>query len=382
MTFTGTNPSSSALARFGKLALAAMMLAACTGPTANLEPADPTPTPPSGRSTASPPASVVAQTGALDEFLIRIWGAPITAYTQPDAQARAEVEHRWREEYISACMAQQGFTYHPNLDAHVSVQVIAGPLPGTRQFAEQFGFGISEDQPLPGDTPAVLVMGGSDPNQQIRAAMSDAELAAYQEALWGDPTVLALANQEGVLPDFSKLGCWGAAIGAQVTPPGDDEFSVLAAEVKRFTASIEVAPDIIALNAQWAACLTDQGHPGLLSPTQLRDSLADEWLLVSDPAAGEQLVLDWDWQASPDGPPGWVVGEDGVGRLVTGTDAEAAFREREFALALADVACREQLNFDYQRTEISHQLQQQFVAENQDELEAWAAFAESQRDVQ
>jgi len=48
-------------------------------------------------------------------------------------------------------------------------------------------------------------------------------------------------------------------------------------------------------------------------------------------------------------------------------------------LALADIDCREQLDFDTRRTTIDHQLQQEFVAANRNELEAWATFAENQR---
>ena len=319
--------------------------------------------PNSATATATDAEAVLADTqGALTEFTTRIWGA---TDTQQGAQDLSDQFHRFYEEYIAACMAEQGFTYIPNTGRTTRVTITEGPVRGSREFAELYGFGLTANDGR-GEVGGGAMSSYSDmtydPNEAVRAAMSEYELAAYLEALIG---VLAQTLPDGTEFNIADTGCSGAATLAWESP--SPEFVALAAEVELFLASIYVHPMKMALNAEWASCMASQGFPGLANPEQLFNDLNAEWWIVQDMDARAELSVDWDWAALPEGPPG--------------PDAAtiAAFREREFALALADVSCREEINFDPRSTVIDLELQEQFVAANVDELEAWASWAESRR---
>ena len=319
--------------------------------------------------------------GSLDEFTMRIFGTLPAAATQAEHQAATDAAHRFLEEYTAACMAAQGFTYLPNLTNSPTVSVIPGPLPGTREFAEQFGFGWSSNRPIPGMF-TTGQSGGMDPNIELLSTMSAAEQEAWQLALMGDwETLFAEALETGILPDGSQLGCQGAAQDAWGNP-GAEEFSAIQAEIDHFRNSIDNDSRISALNLEWAVCLSALGFPGRSNPLILRQEMLDEWNLINDWDALNALGAEWDWAGEPDGPPGWERNVDGVWQIIPTGDAVAAYRELEIVLALADVDCREQLNYGQRRTAIEYQLQQEFVDANRNELEAWATFAEAQRAIQ
>jgi len=379
MTVIGNRPSSSTPTRLGALALAATMLAACQATPDSIDatavssdmPTDGTPT----------PVRPASPQGALDEFTIRINGG-MGGGTVEELQEEFELRRRQTEEYIAACMAEQGFTYYPDLGGTVTATVVAGPLPGTREFAEQFAFGISHDSQdggVPG-TFGIALTGNTWANADVTAAMSAAERTAWFAALYGP----WFGTPELVEVEWDERGCSGQAqlaISPDLQLPS--EFAAIRDEVNRFADSVQVDPQMTALNAEWTGCLAAAGHPGWLHRQQLMAALWQEWWTFSgqgDQDARLDLLLAWDWDAAPDGPPGWTLGEDGVGVWdEVSPGALAAFREREFDTALADVGCREALDFDTRQREIELRLQQAFVDRNLAELEAWAAWVEARR---
>jgi len=319
--------------------------------------------------------------GPLDAFTIRVRGRAVNE-TRQDIEAHIEAQFRRQEEYIAACMSRQGFTYIPVEFVSAFVAIYDGPPLGSRQFVERYGFGIA-------DAPLQMRMASEgfdsfDHNWEFVATFSDAEMEAWNEALWGaertrwttqdggwwplpeaeiaeggthtlqDETALADRGCTG-RADVETLGFWTAQ---GPNPTNNDEFRALEDEVNRFPDSVASNPQLLALNSQWAACLTDLGFPGLVSPGQTLQSLQQEWL---------ELVLD-----AP-----WVDDLGGGGRREP--DADGSFAARELALALADLECREQLDFDAREMEITHALQQEFVDTFGNELEAWASYAEARR---
>jgi len=230
-----------------------LLAAACIAPTGSTDAVVATPATPVGTTATPAPAPAPPQQGALDEFTLRIWGA----LTSDDPQVRqAAEEHRLRaeEEYIAACMTAQGFTYYPRT-MQVTVTVTEGPLPGSREFAERFGFGISG---LAGGVPGAgqLNVGsrlvGPDPNWEIRDAMSEAERAAWDEALRGD---WAARPEDGVI-DWSQQGCWGQALMASFPNFAggelNEQFSAISDELTRFQDAAELDPRMIAFHSEWA----------------------------------------------------------------------------------------------------------------------------------
>jgi len=114
------------------------------------------------------------------------------------------------------------------------------------------------------------------------------------------------------------------------------------------------------------ACMTQAGYPGWRNPRHVDRALFDEFLGIQDADPTLDLLAEWDWEAEPDGPPPFE-------------RDTASLREREMALALADIDCREALDFDARQREIVLVLEQEFVDRNRDELEAWASAAEALR---
>ena len=324
--------------------------------------------------------------GALDELTDRIWGT--MPATQQEAQADMERRVRAEEEFIAGCMAAQGFTYYPMVAAMPTVMMIEGPARGTREFAEQFGLGISAifaGDGLPGSQRVASAVGMGhghdlDPNRELRAAMSAAEQEAWWQALLGEHDTWDWEMEPN--PNHAEhFGCWGQAMSLGAEFLSATEFDTIQAEVSRFRESVAVYPQVIALDGEWASCMSEVGYPAFANRAQLFDSMWDARFLIQNENARAELLGEWDWETNPDGPPGFVLNEDGTEWVWQDdqADAAAAFREREFALALADVDCREALDFDARALVINHQLQREFVDANLNELEAWATFVENQR---
>ena len=299
----------------------------------------------------SPQASEL-QLGPLDEYMFAISGTQPNATLEQSRAVRVR-DDRIREELVAACMAEQGFTYIPNLPEIIIMPAIeneGGLEWGTREFVEQAGFGISVRPPttsIGGIGPAMT----PDPNETLRAAMSASERAAWEEALWG-----------GERTAFGA-GCDGAAWQQMQSPDG---FSDIHAEVESFRQRLQLgmAPEIVGLNAEWASCMADAGFTSLPVPRQL------------------PFTLNLEFQALQ----GWVIEQDEFGnthmnRPPGATDPTAqqlaAFTEREIAIAVADYDCREQLAYELRFNQIDIELQQDFVAQFQNELAAWREYAEA-----
>lgn len=327
--------------------------------------------------------------GELDEFLIRIRGA--SGNSQQEAQDLMDQRFRRREQFISACMAEQGFTYIPNSLSPATITHTTGPLRGSREFAELAGFGITRPG-LEGSTGFGISFNpdpASDPNRAAVEAMSQAERDAFHQALMGDfwqtpdgfVTFSGAHALEGEVDESFNPANWGCMGGAELaeSPITPSEFAAIFAEVQRFPDSVPVHPQIIALDNEWTNCMSGFGFPGLLSPVQLDESLRIEWAAIQSPVGFSELINNWDWEINPEGPPGGSFDENGNFVPPGLGEARALFADREMALALADIDCRELLDFAARQTEIDLQLQHEFVTRFSNELEAWATWAETHR---
>jgi hypothetical protein len=316
--------------------------------------------------------------GPLDEYSARIYGYSYDQdeKTQEELQAESDAKNRKVEELVATCMQDQGFDYTPN-DTNGGTVFASDDLDvewGSREFAEQYGYGISTD---PWGSTEQPVDDGSeyvDPNAEYTEAMSESELAAYQEALWGVPQEY-VEGEEPVEYDWTTAGCYGAAqhevyeIGGTDT----DEFSALEDEISAFWETVQADPRISELNASWGSCMADAGFDGLTSANDSTQPLYDEWnqLQGYDDPDYQAQVESWDWEADPNGPK----------QPEPDADAVAAFTKKEIAMAVADFDCKDEVDFQEESQRIDHELQQQFVDQNKAELEAWATAAESSRDA-
>jgi hypothetical protein len=254
-------------------------------------------------------------------------------------------------------MREQGFTYYPTSDWQRDELIFPGEgalLRGSREFVEQFGFGISN---LP---PAGRMVGfrntvrfGVDRNQEHRDQLSEIEREAWFDAYFGQILSPDLDHEN---PDLTTAGCFGSAMlqGSDLYS-ASDQFASLRDEMLRFPMFVQSDPRVELLDAQWALCMSDSGEPGWNHPEEAMETLRTAWETgVSGPWWEE--FNTWDWQENPEGP----------GQVDNGT-----FRERELAIALADLNCRESMGYDIARQQIDFELQQDFVDRHQAELEAW-----------
>ena len=305
--------------------------------------------------------------GPLDEIRVQILGADWAQIADPeDAQLQFEQSRREQQTFLAQCMWERGFTYYSETDF---TRAVIMPLqPGeaaldTREWAEQFGFGLSTS---PAVNPLVrhrarIEHVGDDLNLLQRDQMSDAERAAWDEAFWG---LDAWSRWEGTpLSDVPRdeLGCWMQLVAARSEPVSP--FGAVHEEIARFDEMVNADPRAQALNGEWVVCMTAGGHRGPASPGQLIGGLTDEWNSRDQLAA--DVFVAWDWEGEPGGPPAPFDPVD--------------FREREMALAVADWDCRAALGYDVRLRAIDIDLQQQFVELHRNELDAWIEYAAAAR---
>jgi len=293
----------------------------------------------------SPEPAADAQFGPLEEWQARIGGLPL-GMTAAQRQDQAIADHRFREELIAACMAEQGFEYIPNIDTVPVIIPNPDAIPwGTREWHAEFGYGISVEPPLRDGH--VYFDGTNNPNHPVMMEMSEAERTAWNEALIGVWNEYETAE--------STPGCSGLAFEAMFGTP--DAFADLHRETDIFWNAIITGthPQIAALDAEWSACMASTGYGQLPTPEAVPQLLQVEY----DAIPRTRTVYGI-----------WVI--DDPADL-------AAFTEREIEMALAAYDCRTEIGYDERHTQVSIALQQEFVAQHRNELEAWEAYEEQRR---
>lgn len=324
-------------------------LAACSGDD------EPEPTPTPSEAEAAPLEAM------LTEYL--------SEWSDEDIQERlAEMERQ-----VAACMAEEGFDYTPVDYSEVEFD-LGSTLelePGSAEFAEQFGYGITTDPFTSGDTEI------ADPNEAYVAAMSDAERDAYLTALYGAGYADAGATAEDeALEDYDweEAGCTGRA-QQQVMAPGiqDEAFSALQADMLQMLEDADADPRLAQVTTDWSACMLDAGFDGLAAvgdgeaaiTAEVEAARAEIYGGVAaagdadDPAAAARRAL---------------LGATGA----TDPQLDAAFDEalaeitpREIDMAVADAACRTEVGYDDARRQVDTQYQLAFLAEHADEIQTW-----------
>lgn len=307
--------------------------------------------------------------GPLDEIQARIYGYDLDDdRSDEELQAESDRQNRQVEELVAACMQDEGFDYTPAESTGGSISSDDLDVEwGTREFAEQYGYGISTD-PW-GSSDDAEADEWVDPNQEYVEQMSEGEAAAWSEALYGPP-VEGDGEQEY---DWTTAGCYGSA-QHEVYEGGveSDEFAGIEDELERFYEASQSDPRIAELDNAWSSCMADEGYDALTGVYAAQDDLYTEYNALQgwDDPEYAALSESWDWEAEPEGPPAPEVDEAAL----------AAFTEKEIGQAVADVDCQDEIDFTAERMRIDHELQQGFVDEHGDELEAWATAATAARE--
>ncbi|MBX9243548.1 hypothetical protein ICW40_01850 [Actinotalea ferrariae] len=274
--------------------------------------------------------------GVIDEILDE-------AYADDDeevAHARmTEVENR-----VAACMAELGFEYTPvdYLSTHgTGAAAELGVEWGTLEFAEQFGYAATtrpfgEDQFV-------------DPNEVRYESMSQQELQAWSEALWGPRSQ---GGDEPEAYDWQTAGCQGSAQHEVDVENGlaGGAYEALEDELDAMWAAIASDPRTSELDAEWASCMAGAGYAGLETPADAEAFIYDKAAAVYNvsPAEAEDESFDDQQEA----------------RL-------AAVTDEEIATAVADFTCREEVDLARRQAEIGVEHQQEFYDTHKAEVDAW-----------
>ncbi|QBE47994.1 hypothetical protein [Leucobacter triazinivorans] len=314
-----------------------------------------------GCSVVDGPGDEASEAGPLDAYMSALWDGE--EYTQEQLDA----ETKQTEELIAECMSGEGFEYVPNVQ---NGGTIISSEEGdeidwtSEEFIEQHGYGIV-DWPGRDDAQHEDPEEYVDPNQDYVESLSESEQTAYVEALHGpQPTeeeLAAMEDGEAVFEyDWTTSGCTGAAqhqvqseSGGGMAAYEDPEFTELFESMNLIYDALWSGDgsndDILALDRDWADCVADAGHDGFASPMAAQEALTEEYneLHMPDDESGE-------WQEpSP-------------------ADVKK-FQDREIELALADLECKTQLEYDDRMWKIQVELEQEFVDAHRAELEALVA---------
>ena len=304
----------------------ALLLTACSGK--------------GGQGDAS--AQPTAEMGPLSAYMEKIGGA------QDDADYQ-EMSRR-SEELIAQCMADEGFEYVPvDQSGQMAVSTGSDDMPAwdSVEYATLYGYGITTYEDMPGYT-EVTTTESTDPNQDIVAAMSDAERDAYYAALYGEqvePDPDAEATPEATATwDWSTAGCQGAAqheVYEQDQPWADPDFQALQEEMSTLWEGMVTDSRITDAETEWSSCMADAGYT-FDAPQDAQTSISD---------AANAL---------------WGDGEPDDAAM-------ASLRELEIATAVADRTCTDSVGLTDVQTAVQLELEQQFVDAHKAELDAWVA---------
>jgi len=244
-------------------------------------------------------------TAASDQVSLSLTESPINDLLGIDIAMRSgdivELE-REAERGVVECMKQAGFEYQA-VDFAGGLEPESGAEdPDSRGFAEANGYGISIRPVINAPAPEDVV----DPNTELRAGLSTAELEAYQLALYGN----APPDDEPV-PLDQRTGCVAEAynnVYAARAELGNVEqfFGEFGPELAELEERFRSDPRFVELEDQWATCMVEQGFDVAVREeifVELNRRMSDVSPLLApgqEPSAEAQRAIDEvaDWERS------------------------------------------------------------------------------------
>lgn len=306
-----------------------------------------------GPEGAAPPADDAAR-GAVDAFF-----AEMSALRD---MGDAIDQHSALQEDVAACMNALGFEYTPiapgaELD-DVRTAADLGLVRGTREYAEQFGFGITTDDMGYYAMSAAQV---DDPNTVYVDSLSPEARAEYDRALWGSSE----DADEGD-PAAAAGGCFAEAqarAGAMLEASGAFDPQAFFEEEMAMRESIQSDDRVVTLHEAWSSCMADAGFPGLVTPGDNVFS-GDAMLAIRDEFDARVVALQSEIAD---------VSDPSVKLGLAALQAKEELADREIAMAVADVDCRASSGYADALLEVEIEYQAQFFADHEAEFDAYAA---------
>ena len=271
-------------------------------------------------------------------------------------------QHSALQEDVAACMNALGFEYTPiapgaELD-EVPTAADLGLARGTREYAEQFGFGITTDDMGYYAMSAAQV---DDPNTVYVESLSPEARAEYDRALWGSPEDVDADD-----PAAEAEGCFAEAqarAGAVLEASGAFDPQAFFDEEMAMREAIQTDDRVVALHDAWSECMADAGFPGLVTPG---DNLftGDAMLAVRNEFEARIIALQGEITD---------VSDPSVKLGLAALQAKEELADREIAMAVADVDCRASSGYSDALLEVEIEYQAQFYADHRAEFDAYAA---------
>lgn len=294
----------------------------------------------------------------LNVYMSAVWGGG-SGESEEEMQKRFQDQQNEAEELIAQCMADEGFDYTPVDYSQNGGMIFSGDEwdPENKEWVEQYGYGAvnypGRDEQLDPDDENAFV----DPNQDYVMSLSESEMTAYYEVLYGpQPTEEEIGEDGSYEYNWETAGCQGWAQhetnGEDVTQ--SEEHKPLMDAMQKFWEEQATAPELSELNAQWAQCMTEAGYSGFTAQTDAAQSVYDEI---------NEFYNSLDPEAE------WVQNPPELEEL----------GEREIELALADLECKESTDYMQKSLKAQFEREEQFIADHKAELDALKADAEQGR---
>lgn len=298
-----------------------------------------------------------------------------------------EDDQRAIEEAVAACMRDEGWEYIP---VDTSVQFSEYSDEDELERLGREGFGITY-YTLYGDSDA-YVDDWVDPNEDYVASLDGAEMEAYYASLYGSEEEIEATQTLEIDPETGEeyyisegygTGCQGEAyelIEGDGAAQSEEMWDALDVYYEELEQRAQADPRVQAAEEDWVQCISDAGHD-FDSQEQLWE---DGW---NDIQTRHDEILGDDYYRDPfEGMTDAQIEDfmssatqeeleemwDVTVELTADQEAQLeALLEEEASLAVADFECSNAMWTELEDTYA--ELEEQFVLEHQDELNALAA---------
>ncbi|WP_166346649.1 hypothetical protein [Phytoactinopolyspora limicola] len=307
-----------------------------------------------------------------------IQGGFVSATSWEPSDEELQNERRVQE-LTAQCMRDEGFEYVPvtfDMESGSSIFDEAYALEPA-EFAEKYGYGVSTLMNVDGGDES------DDPNDAIRSDLSEAAQQAYDEALWGEMVTLfspsdreTISDEDfdelnDVMSDPERQGCSGQAAhevhgesfgSIDMVEDDDAGFNGLWDDLSALFNRVMGDPRVEDALDAWRTCMAEAGYPDFTAPDEAENDVWDRFMALT----GGGGTGDDDDEATDSA----VVVGTPDGNADIDPEALSELQDYEVELATAEFACSNE-HYNDVLTEVSHQMEQEFVNANQAELERY-----------
>lgn len=288
-----------------------------------------------GEETSS--AGAGDDTSPLSEYYEKLF--PEQSQEEMDAQLRES------EAIVAACMQEAGFEYtpqDPSTDGG-GVAIETEEEYGTEEYAAVHGYGITTYDPEADPSTEEYV----DPNADYLATMSESEMTAFYEALYGTQSTEEYdPDAEAPVYDWTTAGCTGKAehesAGGQLT--ADPAFAAFQEDTQALYEKAQDSPETAALNTAWADCMADAGYADLGTPEDAMNDINERSMALHENLSESNPMPD---EAAMD-----------------------ELKKVEVDTAVADFRCQEDVDYADRSQAIMAELEREYIDTHRAELDA------------